>query len=82
MTPTRTAPPAARKLALRSAAPLVVEVLVGEEPEARLLAEDAPEERDEAMLDALEEILETAENSEETGERGGGRELKVGRSTQ
>ena len=37
MTPTRTAPPAARKLAERPAAPLVA-VLVGDEE--RLLAED------------------------------------------
>ena len=80
MTPNRTAPPVARKLAERPAAPLlpVVEVLVGfaatEErllliEETRLLTEDTREETLLATLERAEERLELGNELSEEPEK-------------
>jgi hypothetical protein len=67
MTPNRTAPPVARRLVERPAAPPVVPVLVGDalteerlllREDTRLLAEDTREERLLPTLEMTEEILE------------------------
>lgn len=75
MTPNRTAPPVARRLAERPAAPpLPVLVPVGDEvteerlllrEETRLLMEDAREERLLETLERREEILEVGKLAEE-----------------
>ena len=81
MTPNRTAPPVARRLAERPAAPpLPPAVLVGDEvaeerlllrEESRLLAEDTREER----------LLETPERIEERLEEGNGLTEEAGKKT-
>lgn len=80
MTPNRTAPPVARRLAERPAAPLlpVVLVLVGDEvteerlllrEESRLLTDDMREERLLEALERTEEILSVGKLAEEEAER-------------
>jgi len=70
MTPKRTAPPVARKLVDRPAAPPLPLLLVGDAvPEARLLlTEEILEDKEERAPEALEAREERLERTEETTE--------------